>query len=185
MSQEKLTPEQSSRWEESRNVLLAMLARYPYRDETESEYLTDAIQLFYGVLETDETWLRKKIGVNDETLEEIKSKRENTNNKRLYYYTPTTNTNLHKRILPLITHLMTPLNSEEFVIGEHIIQDIIRLELELNIQAEFEEDKTYEKALQNCKNIVSEEFDTLIPKKVPVTTAQVCMSCLHTTTNLS
>jgi hypothetical protein len=79
---------------------------------------------------------------------------------------------------------MTPLNSEEFVRGEHIRQDIMRLELELKSRAEFEEDKTYEDALQNCKNIVSEEFDTLIPKKVPVSTAQVCMSCLHTT-NLS
>ena len=184
MSQEKLTEEQSLRWEESRNVLLAMLARYPYGDEGESEYLTDAIQLFYGVLETDELWLRKVIGVSEETLEEIKLKRKNTNKKRLYYYTPTINTNLHKRILPLITHLMTPLNSEEFVRGEHIRRDIMRLELELKSRAEFEEDKTYEEAIQNCKNIVSEEFDTLIPKKVPVTTAQVCMSCLHTT-NLS
>ena len=84
MSQEKLTEEQSLRWEESRNVLLAMLARYPYGDEGESEYLTDAIQLFYGVLETDELWLRKVIGVSEETLEEIKLKRKNTNKKNQF-----------------------------------------------------------------------------------------------------
>jgi len=152
----EISKKQLSQWEESRGVLLGLLARYPYGDEGEAEYLTDAICLFYLVLG------RKKLNIGDPT---VKDNTEEVTKRQVRYYSAKQDRGLYRTILRLITHLMTPTDAREFPSKEHILEDVGLLERDLKSYAEFPSKYGYKNMFENCRSILKDEFTVFTPLK--------------------